>query len=330
VAWTTHPRPETAPRTVREALDGLDVAPALKASADIKRFAIYKRWLRLRRGEHDEERFSLARIDPDKPMRTIVKKGGSGGTPAQIHWDEPRYMTAPELRRLTTFPDDFRLPVNLRVATFVVGNAVPPRLALAVASNLSRIPEMKTKTRNPTVISLFAGCGGSSLGYKMAGYRELLAVEWDANAAATFRLNFPDVPVYEGDVAKLTVAECLRLAKVRPRELDVLDGSPPCQGFSTAGKRFLEDPRNGLFREYCRLLAGLQPKAFVMENVTGLIKGHMKKVYLEIMASLRACGYEARGEVLNAMHYGVPQSRERVIVVGVRKDLWRPEYGGAR
>lgn len=173
----------------------------------------------------------------------------------------------------------------------------------------------------PTVISTFAGCGGSSLGYKLAGFRELLAVEWDNNAVETFRLNFPEVPVYHGDIAKLTGTECMRLAGVGVGELDVFDGSPPCQGFSTAGKRKFDDPRNSLFREYARLLKELQPRVFVMENVTGMIKGHMKQAYLTIIAELRACGYRAKGEVLNAMYYNVPQSRERVIIIGVRNDL---------
>ena len=173
----------------------------------------------------------------------------------------------------------------------------------------------------PTVISTFAGCGGSSLGYKLAGFRELLAVEWDNNAVETFRLNFPEVPVYHGDIAKLTGAECMRLAGVGVGELDVFDGSPPCQGFSTAGKRKFDDPRNSLFREYARLLKELQPRVFVMENVTGMVKGCMKQAYLTIIKTLRDCGYRARGEVLNAMYYNVPQSRERVIIIGVRNDL---------
>jgi DNA (cytosine-5)-methyltransferase 1 len=173
----------------------------------------------------------------------------------------------------------------------------------------------------PTVISTFAGCGGSSLGYHLAGFRELLAVEWDQNAVDTFRLNFPGVPVYHGDIAKLTGAECMKLAGIGPGELDVFDGSPPCQGFSTAGKRKFDDPRNSLFREYARLLKELQPRVFVMENVTGMVKGVMKQAYLTIIAELRACGYRARGEVLNAMHFNVPQSRERVIIIGVRNDL---------
>jgi len=155
----------------------------------------------------------------------------------------------------------------------------------------------------------------------MAGFKELLAVEWDDNAVATFRLNFPDVPVYHGDIAKLTGAECMKLAGIKKGELDILDGSPPCQGFSTAGKRKWDDPRNSLFKEYARLVKELQPKVFVMENVTGMVKGCMKQAYLAIIKTLRECGYKAKGEVLNAMYFNVPQSRERVIIIGVREDL---------
>ena len=155
----------------------------------------------------------------------------------------------------------------------------------------------------------------------MAGFKELLAVEWDDNAVQTFKLNFPDVPVYHGDIGKLSGDACMKLAGIKKCELDVLDGSPPCQGFSTAGKRKFDDPRNSLFKEYARLIQELQPKVFVMENVTGMIKGVMKQAYLQIIKTLRECGYKARGQVLNAMYYNVPQSRERVIIIGVREDL---------
>ena len=181
--------------------------------------------------------------------------------------------------------------------------------------------KVRVQMVKPTVISTFAGCGGSSLGYHLAGFQELLAVEWDDNAVQTFKLNLPDVPVYHGDIAKLTGAECMRIAGVGVGELDVFDGSPPCQGFSTAGKRKFDDPRNSLFKEYARLIQELQPKVFVMENVTGMVKGYMKQAYLEIMRTLRGCGYKAKGEIMNAMYYNVPQSRERVIVIGVRGDL---------
>lgn len=192
----------------------------------------------------------------------------------------------------------------------------PERLATAWVD--AHAPRMADA---PTVISLFAGCGGSSLGYAMAGYRELLAVEWDDNAVATFRLNFPGVSVYHGDIAKLSVQECLDLAGVQPGALDVLDGSPPCQGFSTAGKRQLDDPRNQLFREFVRLLQGLQPRVFIMENVSGMVKGKMKLVFVECLKELKAAGYTISARLLNAMYFGVPQSRERMIFVGVRADL---------
>jgi len=173
----------------------------------------------------------------------------------------------------------------------------------------------------PTVISTFAGCGGSSLGYSMAGYRELLAVEWDDKAVATFKLNFPDVSVYHGDIHDLSVERCLELAELQPKELDLLDGSPPCQGFSTAGKRQIDDIRNQLSFEFVRLLRGLQPKVFVMENVSGLVKGKMKLIFAEITKALKASGYQVKCQLLNAMYFHVPQSRQRLIWVGVRDDL---------
>jgi DNA (cytosine-5)-methyltransferase 1 len=188
---------------------------------------------------------------------------------------------------------------------------------------------LKPKELNaPTIISLFAGAGGSSLGYSMAGYRELLAVEWDDNAVETFKLNFPDVPVYHGDIAKLSVEECMKLAGLsKSEELDLLDGSPPCQGLSMAGKRNINDPRNQLFREYVRLLRGLRPKVFVMENVSGLVKGKMKLVFAEIMKELKASGYKVSARLMNTMYFYVPQSRERIIFIGVREDLEiEPKY----
>jgi len=119
----------------------------------------------------------------------------------------------------------------------------------------------------------------------------------------------------------LTVEQCLEMAGLQVGELDLLDGSPPCQGFSTAGKRQLDDPRNSLAMEFVRLLRGLQPKVFVMENVSGMVKGKMKLVFAEIMKELKASGYQVRCKLLNAMYFNVPQSRERLIWIGVREDL---------
>jgi DNA (cytosine-5)-methyltransferase 1 len=173
----------------------------------------------------------------------------------------------------------------------------------------------------PTVISTFAGGGGSLTGYMMAGFNDLLAVEWDDNAVQTLRLNWPTLDIYHGDIAKLSVEEVLRRTGLQPGELDILDGSPPCQGFSTAGKRIMDDPRNQLFTEYVRLLRGLRPKVFVMENVSGMVKGKMKLVFVDILKELKTSGYLVSAKLLNAKYFHVPQSRERMIFIGVRDDL---------
>jgi len=172
-----------------------------------------------------------------------------------------------------------------------------------------------------TVISTFAGCGGSSLGYKWAGFKELLAIEWEDNAAETFKLNFPEVPIWQRDICLVTGQEILDFCNIKSGELDVFDGSPPCQGFSTAGKRKVTDNRNDLFKEYVRLVNDLQPKVFIMENVSGMIKGKMKGKFIEIITMLKSLNYQVKCKLLNAMWYDVPQSRERLIFIGVRNDL---------
>jgi DNA (cytosine-5)-methyltransferase 1 len=151
----------------------------------------------------------------------------------------------------------------------------------------------------------------------MAGYRELLAIEWEANAVDTFRANFPDVPVFHGDIAAYNPADL----GLQPGELDVFDGSPPCQGFSTAGHRQLDDPRNQLFREFIRLLTYWQPKAFVMENVSGMVKGKMRTLFAECLTDLKAAGYVVCVRLLTASYLGVPQARQRLVFIGARNDL---------
>jgi len=183
-----------------------------------------------------------------------------------------------------------------------------------------------TSKPDPTVVSLFAGCGGSSLGYKQAGYDVRLAVEWDTGAADVYRRNFPETNVFEGDIADLTAEEALRVTALEPGELDVLDGSPPCQGFSTAGKRKFADTRNRLFEEYVRMLEVFKPKMLVIENVSGLRKGKMKLIFAEMTRALKDAGYKVSCRELNAWWYGVPQDRRRLIWVGVRQDL-APEPG---
>jgi len=172
-----------------------------------------------------------------------------------------------------------------------------------------------------TVVSTFCGCGGSSQGYKLAGGSVKLSIEWEQNACDTYRLNHPNTILLHRDIATVTGNELLNLIGLKAGELDILDGSPPCQGFSTMGKRQIEDPRNQLFQEYVRLLKELKPKVFVMENVSGLVKGKMKPVFVEILTALKGCGYQVKARLMDAEYYGVPQRRKRVIFIGVCDDL---------
>lgn len=259
-----------------------------------------------------------------------------------------REVTQDELKIGASYPIQFTF-LSHESAIAQIGNSVPPLLIYAIASQIKSIlswhlssssfSSMKSNSylnilndawqkhlaprdsNAPTVISTFAGCGGSSLGYSMAGFRELLAIEWDDNAVATFKLNFPDIPVFHGDIAKLSIESVFQRTGLSEGELDVFDGSPPCQGFSTAGKRKMDDSRNQLFHEYTRLLRGLKPKCFVMENVSGMVKGKMKLIFAEIMRELKASGYKVSARLLNAMYFNVPQSRERMIFIGIREDL---------
>ena len=172
-----------------------------------------------------------------------------------------------------------------------------------------------------TVISTFCGTGGSSLGYKLAGFKELLAIDFESHAIECFKANFPEVTCWQRDIKTVTTQEILKQCNLKVGELDVFDGSPPCQGFSTAGKRQLTDPRNNLFIPFVELIKGLQPKVFVMENVSGMIKGGYKGKFNEILQVLSLIGYNVKVKLMNAKYYNVAQSRQRLLFIGVRKDL---------
>lgn len=201
-----------------------------------------------------------------------------------------------------------------------------------------RVPTMAEVAAIPwnglTVASLFAGAGGSSTGYRMAGYRVAWASEFVPAAQDSYRANMRPGTVLDcRDVRDVQPAEILAAAGLAKDELDVLDGSPPCQAFSTAGKRAkgwgqdktyehgAKQRNEDLFREYVRILRGLMPRAFVAENVSGLVKGVAKGFFLEILADLKASGYRVEARLLDAQWLGVPQQRSRVIFVGVRDDL---------
>ena len=181
-------------------------------------------------------------------------------------------------------------------------------------------------------VSTFSGCGGSCLGLEMAGFEIVMASEFVEPARDTYRLNHPGVFVDDRDIRTVTADDILERVGLAVGELDLLEGSPPCASFSTAGKRdkawgdvkkYSDTTQqvDDLFFEFARLVDGLQPKVFIAENVSGLVKGVAKGYFKMILRALKECGYQVEAKLLDAKWLGVPQSRQRLIFMGVRNDL---------
>ncbi|MBO3460540.1 DNA cytosine methyltransferase [Aetokthonos hydrillicola Thurmond2011] len=184
------------------------------------------------------------------------------------------------------------------------------------------------KQERPIAVDLFAGAGGMTLGFEQAGFDVLASVEIDPIHCATHEFNFPFWSIFCQSVVDTTGKEIRSRSSIGGREIDVVFGGPPCQGFSVIGKRFFDDPRNSLVLEYIRLVVELQPKFFVMENVKGMTIGKQKEFLTEIINQFEAKGYKVCKDykILNASEYGIPQNRERLFLLGCRDDLELPEY----
>ncbi len=196
------------------------------------------------------------------------------------------------------------------------------------------------KNKTIPVISLFSGAMGLDLGLEQAGFEVVLAVECDAQAVATIKLNRPDLAVINRRIEEVTTAEILSMAGLKSGDEFVVSGGPSCQSFSTAGqRRSLGDPRGGLFRHFVRVVREAQPKFFIMENVKGMLSAaithrplnergsgfpdlkpeeELGSAFRVITQELRLLNYYIVFDVLNAANYGTPQCRERILFIGSR------------
>lgn len=170
-------------------------------------------------------------------------------------------------------------------------------------------------TPRPIAIDLFSGCGGLSYGMGQAGLRVTLGIDHDRFALQSFSRNHPNSQTLFADISKLTERDFLPL--LDNTGIDVLIGGPPCQGVSLSGHRIRKDPRNELFHSYLRILKFLRPKAFVMENVPGLVGLFDGDLCNALLENFERCGYTVAHRILNAADYGVPQARRRVFFVGL-------------
>ena len=182
----------------------------------------------------------------------------------------------------------------------------------------------KLRYRKLIAIDLFAGAGGLSLGFEMAGYNVAAKIEMDKWACETLRENFKKSVIIESDIEKVSPKHLL----AKFGEIDVIIGGPPCQGFSIVGRsklkslgQHLDDKRNTMYKQFLRFLYEIKPKAFVMENVPGILTHDKGNTLNRILRHFKGLGYNVSPHLLKASDFGVPQTRKRVFFVGFRKDL---------
>lgn len=211
--------------------------------------------------------------------------------------------------------------------------ATKAKQALALNKKANR---QRSSAKNLTAVDLFAGAGGFSLAAEKAGLKVLAAVEFDKWAQATYRANFtesrkmPNMHRLYGDILDIEPEDMLKDVGLQKGELDLLVGGPPCQGFSShrLNDAGVNDPRNELLLRYFDFVKGLRPKAFIVENVSGMLwKRHAG--YVQKFKNLsKQNGYRLVGggpQIINARDFGIPQNRKRVFILGVRNDMVEPE-----
>lgn len=215
---------------------------------------------------------------------------------------------------------------------YVQVSKLPERIARAVQTHtnaqymeeLSKLSLSSTEKSNSlSAISLFAGCGGFSLGFAAAGFSLKGFVELEPGLRAIYKKNFPQSRELAGDITCITADDLKRFSN-EIGKIDVIIGGPPCQGFSLSGKRDVDDPRNALFRHYIRFVSTFRPKIAVLENVrllTSMKDANGNLVKNEISKEFDLLGYAIEYFDVNASQYGVPQERERVIFIAIRRDL---------
>jgi len=169
------------------------------------------------------------------------------------------------------------------------------------------------------LIDIFSGCGGLSYGFEMAGFNVLLGIDIDKAALNSFEANHKNSKSMQVDITKVSKSEIEKA--INNKEVDIIVGGPPCQGMSISGPREFNDPRNSLYLSFINAVNEFRPKAFVIENVPGLVSLFGGKIKDRILIEFEEMGYDVSYNLLLASDYGVPQNRKRVFFVGFRKDL---------
>jgi DNA-cytosine methyltransferase len=249
----------------------------------------------------------LHRKHPSYTITTYFNRPGNG---AYIHPEQDRVISAREAARLQSFPDNFVFHGSKTSLCKQIGNAVPPILAYFIAKQIKKTQKVNN------VIDLFCGAGGLSLGFEWAGYNIIAANDNFSAACETYRANHENTLLFEGDITNKNVKNDL-IGAVKNKKIDIIIGGPPCQGFSYAGKRLKDDPRNFLYKEYVEIVEQIKPKVILIENVEGILTSNNGRTYEGIKSDFAELGYKIHGKKIHAVRFGVPQKRKRVVIIGV-------------
>ena len=255
------------------------------------------------------------RLLTNKPAYTITTYFNRLGNSSNLHPEQQRMISIREGARIQSFKDNYIFYGPKTSQYKQIGNAVPPLLARAIAETI------KPYLSNFNFIDLFAGAGGMSSGFSMEGYKPIVANEIEKNFIETYKNNHPNTKAILGDINDKKIKDKL-ISAIGGREINVVIGGPPCQGFSYAGWRDTNDVRNQLFKNFVDTVEQVKPDFFVMENVPGILTMRKGDAIKEIIQEFEEIGYYVQKPfLLKAEEFGVPQKRRRVFVIGSLKKI---------
>lgn len=253
------------------------------------------------------------RLHYHKPSYTITTYFNRPGNGTYVHPKHDRVLSVREAARLQAFPNDYYFYGNKTQLLKQIGNAVPALLAYQIGRKI------KNKLGNVKSVDLFCGAGGLTSGLRSAGIETVLCTDFDEAACVTIKINNPESEVICGDITNKAVKSSIIQSAIK-NNVDIVCGGPPCQGFSMAGYRAENDPRNQLFKEFVKVVEETKPKVVLFENVEGILTFKGGETYDAIHELFAGIGYRTEGRLLKIDKYGVPQKRKRVIIMCARDD----------